>query len=459
MPTKIVFNEIATTRDGRDITRGYLLPDMPLEPQDSVLLEQGRGYDIYKELLRDDQVKTGIDQRINALVGCEIQVDAGGTRRADKKAADFIREMLDGLGSTADDPQFTRAGGLSGFDSLTQKMWYAIYYGFGVAEFLYARDGGNIILDAVKVRDRRRFQFDGEGRLRLMTSTNPVGELLPPRKFWVLSYGADHDDEPYGLGLGHWLYWPVYFKKNILKFGLIHLEKFASPTVTGEYPAELDRDDSPAGLERATETKAKLLAAVQAVQLDSGIVFPEGMKVGLLEASRSGTADYQGFFDTMQGMIAKIILGQTASSEGTAGKLGNENLRGQVKGEYLKSDADMICGSFNNSIVRWLCEWNFPGAAIPRVWRMVDSGEDLDARAERDGKIFAFSGTKPSAEYLEQVYGEEYRLTAEQSVEPVAPVEPVGDALADAPAFAEKKEEGGVTRRSWSSSAKSQNRP
>jgi hypothetical protein len=52
---------------------------------------------------------------------------------------------------------------------------------------------------------------------------------MPERKFWTFSAGAATDDEPYGLGLGHFLYWPVFFKRNDIKFWLIFLEKFAAP--------------------------------------------------------------------------------------------------------------------------------------------------------------------------------------------------------------------------------------
>lgn len=409
--------EIATTRDGRDITRGYVMPDMQLPSGDDLLQQIGEeGYRLIKQ---DDQVITGIEQRIDAVTSCEWIVDAGGTRRDDKKAADLLREALTELGSTTDDKEFATLSGKTGFDGVTEKMWYGIYYGLAVSEVMLVRDGANIALDAVKVRDRQRFIFDGDMRLRLLTNTSGNGELLPSRKFWAFNSGADHDDDPYGLGLRRWLYWPVFFKKQYQKFGAIHLEKFASPTVAGQYPAELDLATSLEDVERANAIKASLMAAVKAVQLDSGIIYPEGMVVSMLEASRAGSADYLAHYLAMQDVIAKVILGQTASSQGTAGKLGNEELRGTILDRKVKRDADLICGSFNNSVARWLAEWNYPNAALPKVWRVTDSGENLNQRAERDAKIFVFSGLKPNSEYLTQVYGDEYALTdTAQAAEP-----------------------------------------
>ncbi|HHA2395755.1 TPA: DUF935 family protein, partial [Stenotrophomonas maltophilia] len=106
---------------------------------------------------------------------------------------------------------------------------------------------------------------------------------------------ADHDDEPYGLGLAHWLYWPVLFKRNGLKFWLIFLEKFGMPTAVGKYDTNATDPE-----------KAKLLQATRAIQTDSGIIMPKGMELALLEAGRSGTADYKALQDYMDATIQKV---------------------------------------------------------------------------------------------------------------------------------------------------------
>jgi hypothetical protein len=55
----------------------------------------------------------------------------------------------------------------------------------------------------------------------------------------------------------------------------------------------------------------------------------------------------------------------------------------------VKSDADLLCESFNRGPVAWLTEWNFPGAQPPRVWRHTEPAENLQARAER---VFSGAG-------------------------------------------------------------------
>ena len=80
-------------------------------------------------------------------------------------------------------------------------------------------------------------------------------------------------------------------------------------------------------------------------------------------AARSGTADYKALQDQMDAVIQKVVLGQTASTQGTPGKMGNENLQSDVRDDIIKADADLICESWNTGPAVWLTQWNFPGAA------------------------------------------------------------------------------------------------
>lgn len=382
--------EIATTLDGRDITRGYISPMMLQQPDDSVLMQRGAGdYSLYREVLRDDHVKAAITQRIHAVIARPWEVKPGGKRAIDKAAAEHLREQLEALR----------------WDDITAKMLYGVFYGHAAAEVIWGTDGRRVTLADIKVRDRRRFGYDGEGRLRLRTFQHPDGELLPDRKFWAFATGADHDDAPYGLGLAHWLYWPVWFKRNGVRFWATFLEKYGTPTAVGRFPPGTSTDD-----------QAKLLSALQAIQRDSAIIFPEGMQAELLEATRGGTADFGAFSAIMNAAILVITIGQTASTHGTPGKLGNEREQGDVRRDIIKADADLVCQSFNASVARWLTEYNYPGATPPQVWRVMDEPEDLNIQAARDVSL-SHMGYRPSLERITDVYGEGY--------EPVAPKQTV----------------------------------
>lgn len=398
------FDAIATTRDGQDITRPYVDQMLRLLPQDSVLEVRGGGdLEIYRAVLTDEHVGACFSQRRLAVTSRDWNVEAGGTRRQDKAAADFLREQLNAIR----------------FDDITDKMLYGLFYGYSVAECLWARDGAQVVIDQIRVRDRRRFVFHPDFSLRMLTVQNMLeGIVLPERKFWTFTTGGDHSDDPYGLGLAHWLYWPVLFKRRGIQFWLLFLEKYGQPTGVGKFPAGAN-----------AAQKQTLLDAIQAIRTDTGIIIPEDMMVDLLEAKRSGTADYDTLCDRMDDAISRVILGQTLSSKAhsTGMNSGLAMVQNEVRLEAVKADADLVCNSFNATVAKWLTEWNFPGAAVPRVWRDVSEPTDLDALSKRDVAL-ASIGYAPTQDRINETYGEGYVQGT--------PIKPAG---ADgAPGFAER---------------------
>lgn len=373
--------EIASTLDGRDITRGYT--GELLLPYDRILSGRG-GNDllIYEQVRSDPQVHAMLEQRRNAVIQAPWQVEPASDKPIDKEAAEFLELQLKGLG----------------WDKITGNMLYGVFYGYSAAELLWEVQGNRLGWKAIKVRNRRRFRFGKHHDLRLITSVNPYpGEPAEPPNFWHFATGADHDDEPYGMGLAHWLYWPVLFKRNGIKFWLTFLEKFAAPTGVGKYD------------KNATDTeRARLLAATRAMQVDAGIIIPKDMELELLEAARSGTADYKVLHDTMDETIAKVVLGQTMTSQDGSSEA-QANVHMDVRQDIVKADSDLVCESFNLGPVRWLMQFNFPNAGLPRVYRMLEAEADLDERADTDTKIQAL-GFKPSLAYVQETYGSHWEL-------------------------------------------------
>jgi phage gp29-like protein len=398
MADRPVFNEIATSNDGRDITQPWMGPLM--RTQDSVLLNRGGGNLLaYEELLRDDQVASCLQQRRLSVVAADWEVQPGKRRfmaptAQDQKAVEFVQEML--------------LTGLE-FDDLTAKMHYGVMFGYAVGEVMWAKDGNYIVFDdlrqGIKAKKARRFDFDTEGRLRLLTvQNNWEGELLPDRKFWLFSFGGDNDDHPGGLGLGHYLYWPVYFKRGGMQAWLRFLNKFGVPSRIAKYPPGT-----------STEDQDKLLRAAEALESDSAVRIPEGLTIELLEATRGGTADYSQLVQTMDEAIAKIILSQHFSTEGSGGQYKGDNLM-SVRDEVIKSDADQLCLSMTRQPITWLIEYNRSvlgeDVAIPQVWRRLPEGEDLAQTADTWTKLYQI-GFEPSEQDVQERFGEGWRRKSE----------------------------------------------
>lgn len=401
-PEKPDLNEVASIALGRDITRGYVDGLQLLDPQDRILLSKGNSYQLYEDILRDDQVQATFTQRRMAVVSREWTVEPGGSSAIDKAAADHLRAQLLGIQ----------------WDRTMEKMLYGIFYGFGAAELLYGIDGSRVVINDIKVRKQRRFGFAPDGDLRLKTTRHPMGEPLPPRKFWTYSTGADNDDDPYGIGLAHWLYWPVFFKRHGVKYWLVALEKWSQPTPVGKHPANATPDE-----------KTKLLKTLRALMVDAGVILPEGMQVELLEAKRSGTADYSAFNEVMNAAISKIVVGQTMTTDDGSSRSQSE-VHMKVQTALVKSDADLVCDSFNRGPAVWLTAWNFPGAKPPKVWRKFDDPRALEQRAKTE-EIVARFGYRPTLRHVQETYGGEWEPAPVPSSPPASFAE--GSSRTDTP--------------------------
>lgn len=393
---------IATTADGRDITRGFIDQLDYLAPDDPILRERCRGdLEIYERLLDDDQVAATFEQRCLSVVAHEWTVEPASEETRDVEAADWLREALSEVN----------------FDEATRQMLSAILLGFSVAECDWEMREGKVWLRSLLVRRQKRFAFSPKGELLLRTSRSPRGELMPERKFWVHRCGGPHADDYYGRGIGGRLYWPCFFKRNGLRFWMAFLDRFGSPSTIATVPPGA----SDADVQKATEL-------VSAIQRDTGAVVPEGIALSLLESARSAGGDFGAFCERMDAAISKVVLGQTMTTD-DGSSLAQSKTHLTVRDQMLKADADALCESFNNSVVSWLTDWNFPGARPPKVWRKFEEPADIASLADTDVKLYQ-CGWQRTPESMTEVFGEGYR-EAEKAPAEEAP----------GPAFAEEDEE------------------
>jgi SPP1 gp7 family putative phage head morphogenesis protein len=406
MPNQPIFADVSATDESRLYPSGETFAQL-LSPQDSVLMQRGRDFKIYREVLRDDQCKSAWQQRTSAVIKASWEVKPASKSAADAAAAEFIRTNLEAIE----------------WDRITAGMHFGVWYGHAVGECMWELREGKVWLKEVKVRDRSRFAYDVHDRL-VLRNTVDGDKWMPDRKFWTFNTGADHDDEPYGLGLAHYCYWPVFFKRNAIKFWLTFQEKFAMPTLKGTMPAGSFNDAT---------LKAKVLAELRKFATDTAMVVPDGTVVELLEAARSGAGNYEALTSAMDAAIAKIILSQTMTTDDGSSRSQAEVHAG-VRDKVVKTDADLLCASFSRQVVTWLTEWNFPGATPPTVWRNLEPPEDLDKRAERDSKISKL-GYDPDEEYISAVYGEDYsgwmKRAAEKGLIPGEVANPAGAEFAE----------------------------
>lgn len=377
---------------------------------DKVLAEEGYSPDLalYDGLLDDDIAMSAFQQRRLDVISKDWIVEPGADDAQSKAAADHLRENLKRIA----------------WDEICSKMLFANWYGYGVGEAIWQIGADGLLeLATVYVPNRGWFGFSNAGQLVFRDPDQPEGTPVPDRKFWTIRAGATHDAQFYGIGLAHYCYWPIYFKRNSVKFWALFLEKFGMPTVLGKFPP---------GWENDTQKLNDFLAALSAIGTDAAVTVPDGASVDAFEGARSGSgaSSYKEFVDVMNAALTRVILSQTMTSEAGPAGLGSGQAEVQErKGLALaQSDSDLLHESFTGTIAKWLTEWNFPGAATPRVYRKLQDDEDLTALVERDAKLDEL-GWQRTEKSFRETYGEGYERKPEPAPPPalVPPVPAAGN--------------------------------
>ena len=339
--------------------------------------DEGHALQIYRDTLRDERCQAALDQRLDAAIARPWTVEPGGDAPEDRAAADDLARQLAGIG----------------FDAVSRQLLHGVWYGYAIAEALWAREADRVVLDRLVVRAPDRFRWSAEGQPLLRTETQPLGAPLPGGKFVVLRRPGEHGDLPHGPGLARWCFWPVWLKRHGLKFWSVALEKFGAPGVKGTYPRNA-----------SGEQKADLLDLVQSFATNLGVILPEGQEIEIVESARRAGGDFQAFVAYLDRAISTTILGQSATTDMGPWR-GTAEVQRDVRDETVAADCRLLDSALNGTVARWLTQWNFPGAAQPRIRRDASPPEDLDARARREAIIAQTSGLRPTRAHIERTYG------------------------------------------------------
>lgn len=360
------YREIATIDGGRDITRTWLTP--LLQTQDEILLGRGQGnLKFYEDIFRDGQAYACVRNFVAGVISRSWKVRPGKARfreenDADKRAADFTKEALESLP----------------WDTITAKMMLGNWYGYAVGENMWTRDGNWVTWDdrrrGIRIRKARRFGFDQQQRLRLLTWTDQwQGEPLQADKFWVHSCGADNDDEPHGQGWAKYCTWPILFKRYGYQYWLKFLEVCGVPARIGEYPQGTPKNE-----------QDKLLRAAQEIGSASATVIPQGMILRLLERTGAGMPDNASLVGECNDEIAKIILGQTLTTEAVGGQY-KADVQMTVRDQLIRTASDELSHSFSYGPLSTLMRYNaslLGDAAVPIIERDFEQEPDKNKLAE-----------------------------------------------------------------------------
>lgn len=152
------------------------------------------------------------------------------------------------------------------------------------------------------------------------------------------------------------------------------LDRFGSPFLEGRYPS--NDESARYSLQDAFSAATKLF----------GIVVSNEAEVKMHQANTNSGGDaFKVFHDTANEEISKIVVGQTASSKGTPGKLGNEDLQADVRDDIARFDSRVLSHTIKTCILKPLWVLNAWTSPIPNVaW-----GDEVTEEAEVNGVLVA----------------------------------------------------------------------
>jgi len=131
-----------------------------------------------------------------------------------------------------------------------------------------------------------------------------------------------------GLSFTALFYWLI--KNYDVTSWAAFADRFGYPIRMGKYGKKATKEDI-----------ATLKRAVAAIGSDVGAVLPDSMLIDIVESKTTGTNSlvYQNLAEWVNKELSKLVLGQTASAEGTPGKLGDSDIQQEVRDDIAKADA------------------------------------------------------------------------------------------------------------------------
>lgn len=310
---------------------------------------------------KDAHLGSVLQTRRLAVSGCNLEVTPASDSAEDKKIADFVKEAI---------------GWIENWDDARTDQLDSIGKGFAVSEIMWELAEGKAWIRELKWRHQKRFTFyDHEEVLeypRLLTDADPVrGELLPPNKFIYHRYRARAGTAS-RAGLLRPCAWMYLFKNYGIKDWIVFCEVYGMPLRIGRYEPGASKED-----------KEVLRQAVSSLGTDAAGVISKSTEIEFIESVKNAQGNvFELLVKFCDAQMSKAVLGQTATTEGTPGKLGSDDAQSEVRADLKQADAKALAKTFTMQMVRPLVGFNFGWEkSIPKLTMEYEEAEDLGATA------------------------------------------------------------------------------
>jgi phage gp29-like protein len=180
-----------------------------------------------------------------------------------------------------------------------------------------------------------------------------------------------------GLSFTALFYWLI--KNYDITSWAAFADRFGYPVRLGKYGKKATKEDI-----------GTLKRAVAAIGSDVGAVIPDSMIIEIVESTTTGTNAqvYQALAEWVDKELSKLVLGQTASAEGTPGALGGQPGQEQVRQDICRADALQFDKTLNRDLVIPYVDFNFgKQAAYPRIKTKLVESKNVQMIVEAVAKL------------------------------------------------------------------------
>ena len=313
---------------------------------------------------KDTHLFSELQTRKNAVQGLDYEFTPWDESAENKKIRDFVADCLNSL---------------ENFDDAMLDLLDAIGKGLSLCEIQWDITGNQVVIGGLTWIHPKKTVFYERGGAnmwakstecpRILTEAEPFnGEIMPPFKLVYHRYKArsGYDTRAGVLRVCGWMY---LFKNYGIKDWVAFAEVFGMPLRLGKYDTNASKED-----------RAALIAAIQSLGSDAAGIVSKNTEIEFIETVKnSGTNNiYETLATFCDKQMSKAILGQTATTEGTPGKLGNEDAQDRVRHDLIKADSESLAKTIRYQIIRPLVGYNF-GWDKPLPWFNIlyQRSEDL----------------------------------------------------------------------------------
>lgn len=327
-------------------------------PIDEIL--HRKGWRTYQDMRHDDQVKATLAFKKVLVGGRNWEIKPADQSAKAKEIAAFVDET------------FKRFN----FKKALKGAMTAFEYGFSAGEIVWGADDYNgerkIMIEDIKHRDPQSIDIaqDDYGNIVAFRQRHAWGLVeVEPEKIWHYGHQSEFGN-PYGYSDLRSAYRSWWAKKFIINFWNVFMERMGSPMTLMHYPLGAD------------ETLKTLLKGILTnLSSKTEILVPEGVTVELVEATRSGKADYEQALDWHNNSIARsmLMVGLIGlqSGAGTSGRGADSQSRLQLRILFKMADeiSREIIDSLQRQVIKRLVDMNYDAGGVYPKFEFHDYGE------------------------------------------------------------------------------------